>query len=155
METTRTTYVFGMDISTINYVYTTTAYGREFIIHPSVIETNNGKFEFPVNGCDVIEVTGKQVIVVPGNKTMRIFEVENGEIEDAYKSHMIYYDVFDREKWQEKTKAVIMVCSKEKKPTIKWVDGSGNRWMSTVDCETGAIETIPNPNPPPEEEEED
>jgi len=159
MEVTRMKTIFGIDISNIDHVYAGVEYGRSFIIHPYVISQNGGKFEFPVYNCDVIEMSGKMVIIVPGNKTMRVFEVDDeSEIEDVYKSpHIMYYDVFNREKWKEKTKAVIIVTppNYEKNPIVEWKDGAGNRWMSTIDCETGEIETIPNPNPPPPADEED
>jgi len=140
-------------------MYTAEAYGRTFYIHPSVVEQKWGKFEFPIYNCEVIEVTGRTVVVIPGTKMMRVFEMndEKSEIEDAYKSRMMYYNVFDREEWREKTKAVVIIASPtdKKTPIIEWVDGNGSRWMSTVDIQTGTIETVPNPKPPPSDEDED
>jgi hypothetical protein len=150
-----TTNFFGVDISNTNFMYEVEAYGRVFYIHPAVIEENGGKFEFPVHNVSVIEVTKKTIVVAPGDGIMRVFEVRDGEIEDAYNAHMMYYSIFDQEEWKEKTKAVVMVSTPGgKKPIVEWVDNNGSRWMTTVDMETGTIETVPNPNPPPPSEEE-
>jgi len=155
MEVTKTTTFFGVDVSSVDFIYTAEAYDRVFYIHPAVIEGNGGKFEFPVHNISVIEVTKKTIVVVPGDGIMRVFEVRDGEIEDAYNAHMMYYSIFDQEEWKEKTKAVVMIATPGgKKPIVEWRDDDGNRWMSTVDMETGSIETIPNPNPPPSSEEE-
>jgi len=155
MEVTKTTNFFGMDISSVNEIYTAEAYGRVFFIHPAVIEGNGGKFEFPVYNVSVIEVTGRKVVITPGNDIMRVFEVdgEKAEIEDVYGSQTMSYYVFDEKDWREKRKAVIIVSS-DKKTTIEWRDANGFRWMSTIDI-NGNVETIPNPNPPPEEDEDE
>jgi len=157
MEITKTFTFFGVELGSVDFMYTAEEYGRTFYIHPAVIEQNGGKFEFPVYNVSVIEVTGRSVVVVPGDSIMRKFEVKDGEIEDAYKSRMMYCYVFDREEWREKTKAVVMIATPtdKKTPIIEWVDGNGSRWMSTVDIETGTIETVPNPNPPPENDEDE
>jgi len=159
VQVVKTTKFFGMDVSEINEVYTAEIYGREFIIHPSVVASNGGKFEFPVNGCEIIKIAGS-IIVVPGEKVMTFFSAgEESHIEDTYGCgcgcQVIYHTIFDRKKWEERDIGVIIVANKDQKPTIEWIDGEGNRWVSTVDCATGTVEeTVPNPNPPPEEEED-
>jgi hypothetical protein len=155
MEVTKSTNFFGVDISSVNFIYTAEAYGRTFYIHPAVIEKNGGKFEFPIYNCEVIEVTGKKIVVIPGNGIMRTFQIDgDGEIEDAYGSTIMSYYEFDEKEWREQRKAVIIV-SEGRNPTIEWKDGNGNRWISTMDIQTGTIETIPNPNPPPEVEDDE
>jgi len=149
IEVTKT--FFGVDISSVDFMYTAEAYGRTFYVHPSVVEQNGG-FEFPIYNVNVIEITTRKIVVVPGNNIMRIFEVD-GEIEDAYGTQTMSYYVFDEQDWKEKIKAVIIVSS-GKKTTIEWRDANGFRWMSTVDI-NGNVETIPNPNPPPEEDEDE
>jgi len=156
MEVRKTSTFFGVELGSVDFMYTAEAYGRVFYIHPEVISQNGGKFEFPIYNVDVVEVSGKKAVIVPGGKIMRIFEVGEGEIEDAYGCQTMSYYVFDKAQWRDIMKAVIIVAEPEEphQPTIEWVDGNGNRWISIMDIHTGAVKTAPNTNPPPEEEED-
>ena len=99
VQVVKTTKFFGMDVSEINEVYTAEIYGREFIIHPSVVASNGWKFEFPVNGCEIIKIAGS-IIVVPGEKVMTFFSAgEESHIEDTYGCgcgcQVIYHTIFE------------------------------------------------------------
>jgi len=141
MKLIQSNYFMGLDVSKVDKVYYSYTCDKALFFHPDVID-NSDIVNFPIRNCDIYIINLKTILVTPGDKVLYHFrhfnrfktsDITIDDISGAYSSYFL----------SEKYDQALILSPSCGIVSISWHDDD-NRFITTIDNETGDIKTVGN-----------